>query len=72
MDFGKLIEEIFKLYGPPGAVIAVLLFALWRLSGKYEKIMIDRVSDGVKIALAMERNTEAINALRELIKDRKP
>ncbi|MGO8269286.1 hypothetical protein ACC862_24295 [Rhizobium ruizarguesonis] len=71
-------SKLIELYGLPGIVIAVLLFVCRALWIAYREESAKNGENGVKIAVAMERNTQSIEAiarqfesLKELIKDRK-
>lgn len=72
------VKTLVELYGLPGIVIAVLLLACRALWIAYRQESEKNADHGVKIAVAMERNTQAIDAvkqavesLKELIKERK-
>lgn len=67
----EAFKQLVELYGLPGIVIAVLLLALRALWVAYRSEAEKNSENGVKIAVAMERNTQAIESLKELIKDRK-
>ncbi|TCM80552.1 hypothetical protein [Rhizobium sp. BK068] len=71
MEITEATSKLIELYGLPGIVIAVLLFAVRTLFTKYTESIEARADDGAKIAVAMERSTRAIDALSELIKDRR-
>lgn len=70
MDWTQAAGKLIELYGLPGIVIAVLLYAVRALFVKYTTAIEARADDGARIAVAMERNTSAIEALKELIKER--
>jgi hypothetical protein len=72
MDLAALFELLVKNYGPQAGLFAVMLWMIIVLAKKYDAVMQSRIKEGVDFALAMERNTQTIEALRELIKDRKP
>ncbi len=72
MELSALFELLVKNYGPQAGVFAVMLWIIFVLAKKYDSVMQARVKEGVEMALAMDRHTQAIEALRELIKDRKP
>jgi hypothetical protein len=71
-------SKLIELYGLPGIVIAVLLYVSRALWIAYRAESAKNSENGVKIAVAMERNTQSIEAiarqfesLKELIKERK-
>ncbi|MCW1412225.1 hypothetical protein OLZ32_28145 [Rhizobium sp. 1AS11] len=67
----EAFKTLVELYGLPGIVIAMLLLACRALWVAYRQESTKSSEIGVKVALAMERNTQAIESLKELIKDRK-
>lgn len=74
-----IIEPLIKIYGVPGIIIAALLLVIKVLFNKYDTVMQSRAEDGVKMALAIERSTaateahkQAIESVKELIKERRP
>lgn len=71
MDLPALIETLVKAYGPQAVSYAILLWIIFVLAKKYDAVMQARIKEGVETALTMDRNTQALNALSELIKDRK-
>jgi hypothetical protein len=71
MDLGPAAQKLVELYGLPGIVILVLMYAVRVLFVKYTAVIEARAEDGAKIAVAMERNTQAIETLTDWIKDRK-
>lgn len=71
MDWTQAAGKLIELYGLPGIIIVLLLAAVRALFIKYTAAIEARAEDGAKIAVAMERNTQAIESLREVIKDRK-
>ena len=71
-------SKLIELYGLPGIAIAVLLYVCRALWVAYRAESAKNSENGVKIAVAMERNTQSIEAiarqfesLKELIKERK-
>lgn len=72
MDLAALFEMLVKNYGPQAGVFAVMLWIIIVLARKYDAVMQARIKEGVEIALVIERHTQTIEALRELIRDRKP
>lgn len=49
-----------------------MLWIIFVLAKKYEAVIKDRVSEGIQMALALQDLTKSIEALRELIRNRKP
>lgn len=72
MDLAALFELLVRNYGPQAGLFAVMLWIIIVLARKYDAVMQARIKEGVEMALAVDRHTQAIEALRELIKDRKP
>lgn len=72
MDLAALFELLVKNYGPQAGLFAVMLWIIIVLARKYDAVMQARIKEGVEIALALQEHTQSIEALRELIKDRRP
>jgi len=72
MDLAALFEMLVKTYGPVAGLFAIMLWIIIVLARKYDAVMQARIKEGVEIALVIERHTQTIEALRELIRDRKP
>ena len=72
MELAALFELMVKTWGPVAGLFAIMLWIIFALAKKYDAVMQARIKEGVEMALAMDRHTQAIEALRELIKDRKP
>jgi hypothetical protein len=72
MELAALVEMVVKSYGPQAAIFAIMLYIIFVLAKKYEAVMTDRIKEGVQMALALQDLTKSIEALRELIRDRKP
>lgn len=72
MTLQQLFDMFVKNWGPQAGGYAILLFVIFVLARKYDSVMRDRVKEGVQMALALQDLTKTIEALRELIKDRKP
>lgn len=66
-----IIDKLIDGYGLAGIVIAVLSLAVWKLFGHYKASQEGRIKDGREMVAAMERNTQAMNSLAEVIKDRR-
>lgn len=72
MTLTELADLLVKNYGPQALLFAIMLWIIFVLAKKYEAVMKDRVTEGIQMALALQQLTQSIDALRELIKDRKP
>lgn len=72
MDFAAIIETIVKTHGAAGLIIVVLLIVIKTLFSKYETAMNTAITTAEKTANALAENTRSLDALREMIKDRKP
>lgn len=70
MELTGAIAKLVELYGLPGIVIAGLLVVCRSLWLAYKAEVEKGAQNGIKIALAMERNTQAIESLKEVIKGR--
>ena len=66
----QILQRIVELYGLPGLVVIGLTLALRSLWLKYTASVEARLSDAKELALAMERSTQALAALRDVIKER--
>ncbi|MGZ2374984.1 hypothetical protein ACVI3U_002887 [Sinorhizobium medicae] len=78
MDWTAAIPKLIEQYGLPGIAIAVLLYVCRTLWVAFLEQAKKRAEDGVTIALAMERNTQAIEgnkqaieSLRDVIRERR-
>lgn len=71
MDLAALFDMLVKNYGPQAGLFAVMLWIIIVLARKYDAVMKDRVTEGIQMALALQDLTRSIEALRELIRDRK-
>jgi hypothetical protein len=72
MDLIPLFEMLVKAYGGQAGLFAIMLWIIIVLARKYDTVMQARIKEGVETALAMDRHTKTIEALIELIKDRRP
>lgn len=72
MEIAAIIETIVKTYGVPGIIIAVLVIVIRTLFTKYTEAMATAITTAEKTANALVENTRSLDALREMIKDRKP
>jgi hypothetical protein len=72
MELTALFEMLVKNYGPQAGLFAVMLWIIFVLAKKYDGVMKDRITEGIQMALALQDLTKSIEALRELIRDRKP
>ncbi|KAB2666515.1 putative membrane protein [Brucella sp. 10RB9215] len=70
MDLSGAFSKLVEQYGLPGVVIAILLVVCRSLWIAYKAEVDKGAANGVKIALAMERNTQAIESLKEVIRNR--
>lgn len=72
MELAALFEMLVKNYGPQAGLFAIMLWIIIVLARKYDGVMKDRIAEGIQMALALQDLTKSIEALRELIRDRKP
>ncbi len=56
--------------GLPGIVIVCLAFACRTLFNKLQEVQEKRIVEGLQSTAAVERNTAALGALTEVVKDR--
>lgn len=75
--FSTAAEHLLKTYGLPGIIIIGLCWVIYRLSkrdetrqAKLDQIQETRVEEAKESTKALESNTDALNRLAELIRDR--
>jgi len=57
-------------HGLPGVAIVVLLYAIIRLWNKYDEIQEKRIAESREITKAIEQNTNTLDTLTEVLRDR--
>lgn len=72
MTLTELADLLVKNYGPQALLFAIMLWIIFVLAKKYDGVMRDRIAEGIQMALALQDLTKSIEALRELLRDRKP
>lgn len=70
MEITEASTKLVESYGLPGIVIATLLIVCRALWLAYKAEVEKSADNGVKVALAMERNTQALESLKEVIRNR--
>lgn len=63
--------QLLTQLGLPGLVIGVLALALRHVFKLYTECQEKRIGEGLENRTAVERNTSALTALTEVIKDRR-
>lgn len=71
MELTEAISKLVDSYGLPGIIIAALIYLCNALWTAFQQEVKKNSENGVTIALAMERNTQAIESLKDLIRERK-
>lgn len=69
--FTGSVDQLLQL-GLPGVVILALAYVAWRLFQRYDQAQEKRITEGREGVAALNSNTAALEALAELIKDRRP
>lgn len=63
--------RFIEVYGLPGFMVLGMALALRKIFNLYTASLEARATDGKELAAVMERNTSALVALKEVIKERK-
>ena len=66
-----MIEQALLNYGAPGIIIAALLAAIARLDKRNEAIQEKRIAENREAIKVLEQNTNALDTLTEVIRERK-
>lgn len=72
MELPALFEMLVKNWGPQAGLFAIMLWVIIVLARKYDAAMNARISEGIKMALTIQDLTKTMEAMREVIRDRKP
>ena len=57
--------------GLPGLIIITLGFACYKLYNKYDEVQEKRIAESREVVKAIEQNTNTMDTLTELLRDRK-
>lgn len=61
----------FLALGLPGLIIVALGFAVYKMYGKYDEVQEKRIAEARESVKAIEQNTNTLDTLTELLRDRK-
>lgn len=65
----KAFEQLLE-HGLPGIAIIILLYAVWKLWAKYDEIQEKRIAESREGLKAIEQNTNTLETIVEVLKDR--
>lgn len=65
------VEQLLQL-GLPGIIILALAWVSWKLFQRFDQVQEKRIAEGREVVEALNANTASLDALVELIKDRRP
>ena len=66
-----MIEQALLSYGVPGLIILILLGAMGKLDKRNEAIQEKRIAESREAIKALEQNTNALESLTDIVRERK-
>ncbi|CAB4131756.1 hypothetical protein UFOVP131_27 [uncultured Caudovirales phage] len=66
-----MIEQALLSYGVPGLIILILLGAIGKLDKRNEAIQEKRIAESREAIKALEQNTNALESLTDIVRERK-